>query len=219
MDKPIIFNAEMVRAILDGRKTQTRRPIKKQPAGTWAAPGKTSCPLGRCGDLLWVRETTEFDDEYSQIVSLSRYKADREPVLYSGCDDPEYNGSVAHWSYSREVRPSIHMPRWASRLTLKITDIRVERVQDITDQNAVNEGIEVFNEDGNLWYSGWMEGQDSWFSDNWKWHCDDPMQAFKELWDGIYFKSKNGWVSNPWVWVISFEVINQNIDEYLKDAA
>ena len=201
--KPIIFNTDMVRALLDGRKTQTRRPVKGVGNDNRIKVGKHLVshvmdgakwnPFGQVGDLLYVRETSHY-------LGMGK-------VLYKADTDEPFIGK---WT------PSIHMKRDYSRLTLRITDVRVERVQDISETDAENEGIEVFNEDGNLWYSGYMEGQDSWFNDQWKWHCNDPIQAFKELWDGIYFDAGNGWAKNPWVWVIEFEVIHKNVDELIK---
>lgn len=211
---PMIFNAEMARALLDGRKTQTRRPMKIQPdtrhcridfeggvlkessqvAGCWHVNRTHRPPCGQPGDLIYVRETfAEWDDG----------------IVYRA-SNPQCN-NVTKWT------PSIHMERKHSRLTLKITDVRIERVQGISEADAISEGLEIFNEDGNLWYSGYMDGNDSWFSELWKWHCNDPVQAFKELWDGIYFKSGNGWNDNPWVWCYTFSIIHKNVDEYLND--
>lgn len=217
--KPILFSADMIRALLDGRKTQTRRIVKYSdrsvpslpdhfdddgwPIAYWEGADEIDrmpCPYGQPDDLLWARET------WAPVGACVRggcwYKADGEWP-----SDPYFD----RW------KPSIHMPSSCSRLTLKITNIRAERVQDISESDAVAEGIEVFNEDGNLWYSGWMDGKDSWFTDAWKWHCNDPIQAYKELWDGINFKRGFGWDVNPWVWVIEFEVIKQNVDKYLKE--
>lgn len=89
-------------------------------------------------------------------------------------------------------------------LILKIIDVRVEFLQEISEEDAVNEGLEIFNEDGNLWYSGWMEGKDNWYEEIWKWHCNDPIQAFKELWDSINFTRGDGWATNPVVWCITY---------------
>lgn len=104
------------------------------------------CPYGRKGDRLWVRETTEEDNDRSDIVLLSRYSVDKEPVLYSMCEDEEYNGSVAHWWYHKERCPSIHMPRWASRTHLQLEGIRIERLRDISESDAISEGFESRDE-------------------------------------------------------------------------
>lgn len=233
-ESPMLFNQTMVIPTLSGIKTQTRRldglkEINKLP-NTWkfkwfdydkkdqlhAVFQNDHCEIhrikskyGRPGDHIWGRENTELDETSTDLLSLSRYSADGEPVLYRDCDDPEYDGSVAHWDYSREVRPSIHMRRWESRIQLEITDVRVERIQDISETDAAAEGIEIFNEDGNLWYSGHMKGPDSWLSNRCQWHCDDPIEAFKALWDLINFDSGNGYASNPWVWVYDFKRIER----------
>ncbi|HFF8969403.1 hypothetical protein [Serratia marcescens] len=171
-ERPVIFNGEMVRAILDGRKTQTRRALnwKRQPytemaerddgsLWPWAEDGERggdiwfSCPFGEVGDRLWVRET--FGDCGNRLV----YRADTEDGAAS---------QVKRWV------PSIHMPRWASRITLEITGVRVERLQDISEADAIAEGgTKHFNID--------------WFG---------------PLWASIY--GVDSWNSNPWVWVIEF---------------
>ena len=167
---PIIFSGPMVRAILDGRKTQTRRVIKPQPKGEfcrygfhmptqaiWTDLTVVSCPYGQPGDLLWVRETFAAAGDQSWV----EYRAD--------CDS-----KVIRW------RPSIHMPRSASRLTLRITDVRVQRVQEISEEDARAEGTTGL--------AGAMTG-------------------FPYLWESINAKRGYGWNTNPWVWAISFERI------------
>lgn len=147
------------------------------------------CPFGKVGDLLWVRETTEGDGHYSC------YSADEKTVI-----DP-FTGSVASWGYPRPSRPSIHMPRWASRLTQRITNVRVERLQDISEEDARAEGCDDSTSEAAV-YAGWYE---------------KPRRAFRRLWEQI-----NGteiWSANPWVWAIEFEVIHTNIDIVLKQEA
>nr|WP_063571385.1 hypothetical protein [Luteibacter rhizovicinus] len=90
------------------------------------------CPYGQVGDRLYVRETTEIDEDTSAAVRLSRYAADKAPVLVSGASDPAFNGTVAHWNYPRRSRPGIHRPKVQSRIWLEVTGVRVERLQDIT---------------------------------------------------------------------------------------
>lgn len=198
-ERPILFSTPMVQAIFEGRKTQTRRIVKPQPL--WigdpnilfkknsADPkGIINCKYGYHGDRLWVRETTEADEDTSDYVILSRYTADKKPVLYSGCEDPAFNGTVAHWDYTKKVRPSIHMPRWASRILLEITDIKVERIQDISEDDAKAEGIK--SDPPKHWY-----------------HTSNRKTKFMQLWDSISKKRGYGWEANPWVWVIHFKVL------------
>lgn len=187
-EKPILFSGEMVRAILDGRKTQTRRVIKPQPRfdrmgltdasfvntydETWAYPNVCpekyyKCPYGKPGDLLWVRETWRESESHTwagcQNLDAIHYKADH--------DEPDADGC---W------RPSIHMPRWASRITLEVTNVRVERLQDILVEDSLKEGM-----------------------DHNPMNC--PRMEFAQLWNSINEKRGYGWETNPWVWVVEFE--------------
>jgi len=199
-ERPILFSAPMVRAILEDRKTVTRREVKKRAAldclaagfepAFLALPGNADlCPYGRPGDRLWVRETTEADYDTTNGAVLSRYAADGEPVLYAGCGDPEYNGSVAHWNYPRKSRPSIHMQRWAGRILLEITAVRVERLQDISRADIRAEGLqcppELASDDVSPNYRDWYPA------------------AWRELWESI--NGADSWTTNPWVWVVEFK--------------
>jgi hypothetical protein len=184
-ERPILFSAEMVRAILEGRKTQTRRAIKPVPTFNgggachdadalqqdyvepyWVFP--KICKYGAPGDLLWVRETW-FDPQM-----------DGGRVLYAA-DQPE-----VHPIHRR--RPSIHMPRWASRITLRITDVRVERLQDISEDDAIAEGVKPCTSTG-------------WNGENLV--VMTAREAFADLWNDI--NGPGAWDANPWVWVIAFE--------------
>lgn len=210
MNRPILFKGDMVRAILEGRKTMTRRVqgledvnsvpgswdrVNVGPLGYYAkksVQGKfgatfmsypdalekgvihicpTLCPFGVPGDRLWVKETWADLRPYNGIA----YKADTE------------RGIVTKWS------PSIHMPRWASRITLEITDVRVERLQAITEEDARAGGIA----DGGCLNCGEHEPCG----------CNNPQpdarDTFARLWDSIY--KKYPWQSNPYVWVIEFK--------------
>jgi hypothetical protein len=183
-DRPILFRGEMIRAILDGRKTQTRRVIKPQPEmhlepdtvkAAWLSGFiDVKCPYGRPGDRLWVRETW-----HNQAPeTLVRYKA-------SGDDLHE----LKKW------KPSIHMPRWASRITLEVKSVRVERVQDISEADARAEGIVGgMSESGS---SGWgnNEGMPEVYKAKW---------GFKALWNTMRADTEFSWERNPWVWVIEF---------------
>lgn len=192
---PILFQAEMVRALLAGTKTQTRRILKQpnrkdgakllpellQEIGIGAA-----CPYGKPGDLLWVRET---------FAECKTWNAGTDP-RFGG--SPEGYFSDAFFLYAadgtldhRPVRkkPSIHMPRRASRLTLEITDVRVQRVQEISHEDALSEGCPI-NCDGTP--SGW----------------------YRHLWESI--NGGGSWAENPWIWALTFKVHHQNVDEFLK---
>ncbi|MDM7296060.1 hypothetical protein [Klebsiella pneumoniae] len=215
-ERGMIFNSEMVRAILDGRKTQTRRPIKwKQTRFTeigeredgskwpWSEDAEHACdfwhpcPFGAVGDRIWVRETFQgplFDydlmDSYCKDPTpfekpeFCVYKADGVPApeFYDADDE-------LHCCW----RPSIHMPRWASRILLEITDVRVERLNAISEEDARAEGII----DGGCLNCGEPEPCG----------CANPepdaTDAFAYLWQSIY--GQDNWNANPWVWVIEFK--------------
>ncbi|EQB8080735.1 hypothetical protein ACYRDJ_003111 [Yersinia enterocolitica] len=188
-EKPILFNSEMVNAILSGRKTQTRRVMKDQPEvippedecgvpGYWIPynAGKTmvrnemmtiACPLGMRGDQLWVRE--EFAAGLCTESTLAYRATHKTEDLEEG------------WGETIKWTPSIHMPRWASRINLLITGIRVERLNDISDADASAEGCKI---------SSMQSGE-----------CLSDM--FARLWKSIY--GDESWLANPWVWVIEFE--------------
>ena len=193
-EHPIIFSGPMVRAILDGRKTQTRRVIKPQPEivdkepryrkNTWALWSDkipkykggliVSCPYGKPGDLLYVKETWRPIASSEQLL----YRAD----IYN----------VMAWDEFGKWHPSIHMPRWASRITLEITDVRVERVQEISEENAIAEGMQ-----------GDIYGEDMGISPRVDSHS--VRINFMDLWDSINLKRGYGWDVNPWVWVLGFK--------------
>lgn len=200
-ERPILFSAPMVRAILEGRKTVTRRPVKglglqwlEDFTPEYVAEAANSlCPYGKPGDRLWVRETTEVDEKTSPVVRLARYSADHQPVLYRHPEGDEYDGSVAHWDYPRRSRPSIHMPRWASRILLEITDVRVERLQDISEDQAKAEGVRLYTDHAELGEWWHVDGIDT--------YSADPRKSFELLWSSV----GGDWVANPWVWVVEFK--------------
>lgn len=217
-ERPILFSGAMVRAILEGRKTVTRRLVKPQPSlpttrwwpanghgPQWMADGPSEatggtrqtwgwkvCPFGQPGDRLWVRESTEADYDTHDAVVLARYCADKAPVMYWDEDDGELFQAVDHWSYPRDVRPSIHMNRAQARILLEITAVRVERLQDISEEQALAEGVKCEP-------------------------CDHTRQACTDIgcWGdtakgafGFLWESLNGagsWAANPWVWVVEFK--------------
>ena len=207
-ERPILFSVPMVRAILDGRKTQTRRVVKPQLEGRWNCwlrEGERGteihvcrrehergedcepeffarCPYGSSGDRLWVREA-HWIHESERIVA---YRADGEmPKHMEG----------SRW------RPSIHMPRWASRLLLEVTEVRVERLQEITEEGAIAEGVTAsesvdHSTEGVRLGDGWILGPTT------EWHSASG--NFALLWDSFNDKRGHGWDENPWVWVVSF---------------
>jgi hypothetical protein len=219
----------MVRAILDGRKTMTRRIVRLpkhpvtgihysesgncedgrpgwlasnvdsgyfEPAECWNE-SRISCPFGTAGDRLWVRETWGDADRYSQdheneVPFVTCYKADFSALSHTDPPTPVPAYDITTWNWSKQKwRPSIHMPRLASRLTLEVTSVRVERLQDITREDAISEGIEANDEDGVTYYGPYGKG-----------HCD-PRAALRIIWDEINGE-RASWDSNPWVWVVSF---------------
>lgn len=210
--KPILFNTEMVRAILDGRKTCTRRLVKPQPksklcytfagsdSDTWGYPNRTAHeiwgeefkipnditeeelskrwnPPYHTDDILYVRETwcglPVNEAGHMRGHTIYYYKAD---------------GELRPKGWRGTWHPSIHMPKEASRIWLKVTDVRVERLQEITSEQICREGVEVE-------YPHVLNGE-------------EKRYAFSRLWDSTIKKSdldRYGWNASPWVWVIEFE--------------
>jgi len=240
-ERGILFNAEMVRAILRGDKTITRRVMKPQPirwgrvALEWEHKGMiihaprpgfaVYCPYGIPGDKLWVRETWAVLSLTSQLISCGvAYRADSEftpaVVVHPKRVSQSYGWGKATRLLDRRWRPSIHMPRWASRINLEITDVRVEQVQDISEDDAIAEGtltsMEYPFDDGELpcpSCSG--QGVHGAFAGNLGvtevdcYECDTILKRFKILWDSIY---ANDWVQNQFVWVIEFEIKEESND-------
>ncbi len=187
-ERGIIFNGEMVRAILDGRKTQTRRPVKfpvhdknlgcemagNELAGELSAGNYLNSAFGKPGDRIWVRET------------WARYNIDQDS------HDMAYRATPPEdWPEEGKWRPSIHMPRWASRILLEITDVRVERLNAISQEDAQAEGMEL---------TGWRPTYSDPDSGGEVW---TPYDKFARLWESIY--GEGSWKVNPWVWVIEFK--------------
>lgn len=229
-ERPILFSAPMVRAILEGWKTVTRRPVKgfqiptedtSIPTGDryrWSAIGQRDprygfcvfgsteaecakelevyapCPYGKPGDRLWVRETCLINDFRDGGVPEDE-RADCQ-IIYRADGTPNWEGEeeLIRW------RPSIHMPRWASRILLEITDVRVERLQDISGAQAIAEGIVgvAFRpDDGWPICTGYMVGPD----DGKTSLETTAAKAFAGLWDSV----GGDWNANPWVWVVEFK--------------
>lgn len=193
-ERPILFSAPMVRAILEGRKTQTRRVIKLREgelfdptthcAGKkYAQTRRIECPYGQPGDYLWVREAWRVEARHLQrngpMTYLLDYRADPGSPEMTKID---HSDAGRYADDSGRYRPSIHMPRWASRITLEITAVRVERLQDTTHYDALAEGV------------SYDVSRDS----------SAPLPRFRALWNTINAKRGYSWESNPWVWVLSF---------------
>lgn len=199
-ERPILFSGPMVRAILEGRKTQTRRVVQDAKIPT-AHPGGgpklavpdwylEDCPYGQPGERLWVRENGWERPE--RTAKMMREGADTWPAYEYDADgiDAESAMDNKRWGWKR--RPSIFMPRRAARLTLEITGIRVERLQDISKEDALAEGITVNASPRMAPYgTGWAH----------------QVSAYKELWESIH--GPGSWDRNPWVWVITFKKIPQ----------
>ncbi|MCQ0723729.1 hypothetical protein [Klebsiella pneumoniae] len=231
-ERGMIFNGEMVRAILDGRKTQTRRPIKwKQTRFTeigeredgskwpWSEDAEHACdfwhpcPFGAVGDRIWVRETWATlgnedgccidwegnlckGDERS-AARIYRASCEQRPGdygLWSIPDDAYWKPHTKEHKFEGAWRPSIHMPRWASRILLEITDVRVERLNAISEEDATAEGVPPA---GSLLpdYPGTLLTPKGDFA--------TAKVAFQRLWESIY--GEESWKANGWVWVISFK--------------
>lgn len=192
-ERPILFSAPMIRAILDGRKTQTRRVVKPQPSrigalGPIANERTVRCPFGQLGDRLWVREAWALTKAYDRLPVSEKSPGGWKNVVRRRADEV-HEGALLDWG---RWRPSMHMPRWASRITLEITGVRVERLQDIASADARKEGIECHEKDGTEWFHA--AGRD--------YHI--AKLAFFGLWDSIN-GNRAPWASNPWVWVIKFK--------------
>ncbi|MBB3142787.1 hypothetical protein [Halomonas organivorans] len=230
-ERPILFNDEMVRTLLDGRKTQARRLLKPQPgttpddypgapghwwpcnavhsmvhverelqnkAGGWEGFAGTVCPFGQPGDRLWVREAHGYEirsvggTPHEQIA----YRASKPNAV--SCYDCNGVEQPMKW------RPSIHMPRWACRLLLEVTAVRVERLQDISRFDACREGIYAEDHD-------WRESE--FYLPNVAYRSSpsagvrysSARHAFEELWASI--NGPDSWAANPWVWVVEFRRI------------
>jgi len=202
-EKPMIFSRAMILALLSGRKWQTRRPVKfRLPGEATRVSGPVAvgtdvdrwsfdhshpdsivveplaCPFGTIGDRLWVRETWRPFTNMAAPGCVIDYAASSR------------DRSAIRW------RPSIYMPRWASRLTLEITAVRVERLKEISEADAIAEGIVVSDK-----YAYSPSGVAR-FRD-----YDGARVSFAELWNAIYAKADRGWSANPWVWVLAFRRI------------
>lgn len=243
-ERGMIFNGEMVRAILDGRKTQTRRIIKPQPeatlsgslSGKWLSRPLNGlllpkiediaihCPFGAVGDRIWVRETWGVvSHELDEDGRIQPWTPDRPATVihempfgngyYSGHaiyaadgdftwgDDDGYEDGRSCW------KPSIHMPRAASRILLEITNVRVELLNSINEHDAIAEGLAEISKDWRTYKYGVpdRDGYPGTDDCGWPWHEWEcyPISAYSKLWESIY--GADSWQANPWVWVIEFK--------------
>lgn len=231
--KPILFTGGMVRAILEGRKTQTRRVVSDQKRFPHLFQGSVRfngmkrgvdylryknidvaefttdcskdclgndfkfwsiCPYGKVGGHLWVRETWRAVEREVDAVDGILYAADEAFIPIENTPQAAEAWVIANDNgrHGDNWRPSIFMPRWASRLTLEITDIRVERLQDITGGDA------------------WEEGFRAPFDVGTYFHSEERMELFSKGWDAINGKRGYTWESNPYVWAITFKPISEN---------
>jgi hypothetical protein len=202
-DRPILFNGAMVRAILAGTKTQTRRPLKHEAPDEadgcfsveidgvdtfcWVtgedqdihpSAKQFACPYGQPGDRLWVREAWK---AHTTFDHLPPREIPQTHVWYLADDG---------YKAESRTRASMHMPRWASRITLEITSVRVERLTSISEVDAIAEGIERRG-------PGW-----AWYTDA-KTYTMDPRTSYRDLWESI--NGPESWAANPWVWVVEFK--------------
>ncbi|QKJ73430.1 hypothetical protein HRH33_12855 [Pseudomonas rhodesiae] len=212
-ERPILFSAPMVRAILEGRKTVTRRPVKVQPhidaSGNFCVGNSNygqdgygspvtkhfvngCCPFGKPGDRLWVREAWQADAQVDSVAP--RELSHGEPIRYPA--DWDFRQTGCAMMKPGKIRPSIHMPRWVSRILLEITDVRVERLQGITEEQAKAEGVRLMRDGSDTWVS--REGPGNLVT---PWPT--AKEAFSDLWNTI--NGPQAWAANPWVWVVEFK--------------
>lgn len=210
-ERPIIFGAESVRAIIKGHKTQTRRVIKPQPPQEtaylsnedpdgkgWLCVSSLSdapctrpevwitCPYGLPGDRLWVREAIRLKENWPPCPPTITYCADDTPCI--GLGAPRMYCDRAVWQWPK-LKTLVRIPRWASRLTLEITNVRVERVQEINAAECMAEG--VIKDPLTVQY-----------------RQDIAIGRFAEVWDELNAKRGYSFDSNPWVWVIEFQKVS-----------
>ena len=196
-ERPILFNAPMVRALLAGTKTQTRRIVKARDLewmdvhqGLREPDNAERCPCGQPGDCIWVRESWSPDPPDVDGWGYTAWAGCREGQI-AGVPErfrhPRFCNYAADWLHG-PIRwtPSIHMPRWASRITLEVTGVRVERLQDISEADAQAEG--------------WTRRPE--VSTDPQVHKEAARDWFMDLWESI--NGPGSWDENPWVWVIEF---------------
>lgn len=231
--RPLLFSTPMIRALLEGRKTQTRRTLARQPIFVWSqgvtipdpdhysahvrfaevpvqADPWIRCPYGKPGDLLWVREAWRVSKRWdgTKPSELPGGKGRGQTVMFAAggsrahdttgrfVNDDAYPERLPEWA--GKVRQSIFLPRWASRLTLAITEVRVERLQDISEEDAKAEGSQE---------PSFVPAIGA---------CWSERDAYAKLWESI--NGADSWAENPWCWAISFSVQRRNVDDVLLDS-
>lgn len=213
-DRPILFSAPMVRALLDGRKTMTRRLLKRPgavaTADAWGAktmmlPENADLLPHAVGDRLWVRETWRTTGDDGRANNIAPAKLQPHPIWY------EAEGAAPEFLFVGKPRVSIHMPRWASRLTLTVTGVKVERLQEISEGDALAEGV-VWSEPLGGFHVPGVVHPDKEFPILMR---PTAREMFAALWDVIH--GSGAWLKNPWVVAVSFTVAARNIDA--KEAA
>jgi hypothetical protein len=224
VERPILFSGPMVQALREGRKTQTRRLVKPQPCDEWVPvvgayhptiidrhgdeqPGREVygasderegrvCPYGRPGDQLWVREGWKAHTTFDHLPPRD---LPRSHIWYLADDG---------YKAESRTRASMHMPRWASRITLEITEVRVERLQSISEDDAIAEGCTHTDFGPNKWQQprpGWKCGD----APSGHEQCmHSATYAYASLWDDI--NGAGAWNTNPWVWAVSFRLFDHN---------
>jgi len=205
-ERPILFSGPMVRAILEGRKTQTRRIVNLDRAYhdcgrheimewrnqngfwfglyEWNTVASLQCPYGNVGERLWVRETWAVVPKVSDDGPKHKAKGDGTGATWRA----DWNGNPSGFPW----KPSIHMPRWASRINLEITGVRVERLNDISEADAYSEGVTIPSH-----YKFASNGRPN--------DRNEARVTFETLWESI--NGPESWPLNPWVWVVEFKRI------------
>jgi len=225
-ERPILFSGEMVKAILAGRKTQTRRVLQqpRRKDGIKLLPelladmgAGHACPYGAVGDRLYVREAFGITDATPWVEGHLRPCAEHPYsnildgegfAIYAA--DGEWTRKNGRGSGAFRWMPSIHMPRWASRIMLEIVDVRVERVQDISENDAISEGMMALDRDKvfGMFPAYAKEHEASQRESQFRPPLGpSPRQRFAALWDSLNAVRGYGWDANPWVWAIEFKRI------------
>lgn len=235
--RPIPFTMAMILSLLDGRKGQTRRIVTPQPhlsphhepvcaesrgGRRWVfmthtdrpdygwATGGVLCPYGEVGDYLWVKENWAQRRDLDHLNGTQLYESGVRTAWY-WADGPSKCCNTGCAGAAGRVRTARFMPRWASRLTLRITNIRVERLQDISEADAIAEGIEhnpALDPVGPCKWRVYTQPHTG---------TDSPVYSYQTLWESI--NGAESWVANPFVWCLSFSVIKANVDDVLKREA